>query len=126
MESLRWEVEPLGIKTLLIDLGRHRTKFLSDENVKFVPTKIEDYKAASRDFRAGIAKEDRAQPADPEKSCKIILDLVRNEGIAIGKEIPFRLPLGVDSFDTIKEESEDALKLLEDWGFVIKSTEFEE
>lgn len=77
-------------------------------------------------YRTGLAKEDRAQPGDPEKAVEIILDLVRKEGCAEGRDVPFRLPLGTDSFGTMKEKCEEVLKLLEEWGPVILSTNYEE
>ena len=54
---------------------------------------------------------------------EIILDLVRSEGVAKDKEVPFRLPLGIDVFDDMKAKCEETLSLLEDWRGVIRSTD---
>jgi hypothetical protein len=54
-----------------------------------------------------------------------VLDLVRKEGIAEGKEVPLRMPLGIDVYDDVKAKCEETLKLLEEWKGVIRSTDYE-
>lgn len=125
MEGLGQETAPFGIKTLLIEPGRFRTKLLSSGNMKSVQSAIADYKDSSREKFEALAKEDQAQPGDPKMLAKITLDLVRGEGVAQGKEVPFRLPLGTDCYDDVKQKCQETLKLLEEWGPIIKSTEFE-
>ncbi|KAI0839646.1 NAD(P)-binding protein [Hypoxylon sp. FL0890] len=126
VESLSRETESLGIKTLLIEPGRFRTMLLSPENVQAIPSKIPDYAEASRAHIEGLAKEDRTQPGDPQKAIKIIVDLVRKEGCAEGKEVPFRFPLGTDCYNAIKEKCEKTLSLLKDWNHVINSTDYDD
>ncbi|KAI1102879.1 NAD(P)-binding protein [Jackrogersella minutella] len=123
VESLSRETEVFGIKTLLIEPGRFRTMLLSPGNLGVVPSTIPDYAEASKAHINGLAKEDRTQPGDTRKAVKIIVDLVRKEGCAEGKEVPFRFPLGTDCYNAIKEKCEDTLSLLKDWGHVINSTE---
>lgn len=72
----------------------------------------------------GLAGEDQAQPGDPTKLVEIVLDLVRDEGIAAGRHVPFRLPLGTDCFDDVKEKCAETIKMLEEWQDVIRSTDF--
>lgn len=97
---------------------------LSSGNMKAVQSAIPDYVEASTDFINGLIAEDRTQPGDPQKAVGIILDLVRQEGCAAGRDIPLRFPLGTDCFDTIKQKCEETLKLLEEWKPIIKSTEY--
>jgi hypothetical protein len=66
-----------------------------------------------------------AQDGDPVMLVNIVLDLVRGEGVAEGKDNPFRLPVGKDCHDDIKSKGEETLRLLEVWGPVIKSTDYE-
>ena len=124
VEGFRWETEHLGIKTILIEPGRFRTKLLSSGNLKVVPSKVADYAEASKGFIEQLAQEDQNQPGDAEKAVGVIVDLVRKEGCAESGDIPFRLPLGTDCFETIKEKCEETLKLLEKWERVIKSTDY--
>ncbi|KAK6956848.1 hypothetical protein Daesc_002129 [Daldinia eschscholtzii] len=125
VESLGRETEGFGIRTLLVEPGRFRTLLLSPSNLRVVPSKIPDYAEASKANADGLAKGDRTQPGDTEKAVKIILDLVRKEGCAQGKEVPFRFPLGRDAYETIGEKCKETLHLLEDWHDVITSTDFD-
>lgn len=122
MESLSRETEAFGLKTLLIEPGRFRTKLLSPGNLQVMQSKIPDYAEASREHANGLAKEDQTQPGDTQKAAKIIVDLVRKEGCAAAKDVPFRFPLGPDCFSTIKEKCEETLNLLQEWKDVINST----
>lgn len=126
VEGLRQETAHLGIKTLLIEPGRFRTKLLSSGNMKASESTISEYIEHSKEKIAGLAKEDQAQPGDPKKLVEITLDLVRQEGVAKGKGIPFRLPLGVDVYDDMKAKCEDTLQLLENWKEVIRSTDYDD
>lgn len=98
---------------------------LSPGNLQTVQSKIPDYAEASSAHINGLAKEDRTQPGDTHKAVKIIVDLVRKEGCAEGKTVPFRFPLGADCYNVIKEKCEETLRLLYDWGHVINSTDHE-
>lgn len=125
VESLWRETSPLGIKTLLIEPGRFRTKLLSSGNMKTVSTEIPEYKDFSRTLLKGLAEADQMQPGNPIKLVEMVLDLVRQEGIAEGKEIPFRLPLGSDCYNDVKAKCEETLELLKKWEPMIKSTDYE-
>ncbi|KAI1763343.1 NAD(P)-binding protein [Hypoxylon sp. FL1150] len=125
VESLSRETEIFGLNTLLIEPGRFRTKLLSPGNLQVQQSKIADYAETSQAHVDGLAKEDRTQPGDARKAVKIIVDLVRKEGCAAGKEVPLRFPLGTDCFDTIKEKCEDTLNLLQEWKDIINSTDYD-
>lgn len=126
VEGLSRETAHLGIRTLLIEPGRFRTKLLSSDNMKAVKSAIPDYADFSEAQLNGLAKENRRQPGDPLKLVEIILDLVRREGVANGRDIPFRLPLGVDVYDDIKNKCEETLRMLEEWRDTIRSTDYED
>lgn len=127
VEGLWRETSSLGIKTLLMEPGRFRTPFLSPGgNRKDRYSSIDDYEQISKLVLDGCNEQDLAQPGDPVKFVNIVLDLVRQEGVADGKEVPFRFPVGVDCFDDIKQKCEDTLKTLEEWKDVIRSTDIPE
>lgn len=91
--------------------------------MKAVQSTIQDYAEESKAKLEGLAKEDQAQPGDPVKFVEIVLDLVRQEGVAKTRQIPFRLPLGNDVYDDMKAKCEETLKLLKEWEPVIRSTD---
>ena len=124
VESLRWETAQFGIRTLLVDPGRFRTGFLSSAgNLGVAQPKVEAYKEAYKTFLGYLAAEDGQQPGDVTKGVKVIVDLVRREGAAKDAEAPFRLLLGSDCYDTVKEKCEETLKVLKAWEHVTKSTD---
>jgi hypothetical protein len=85
---------------------------------------IHDYKESSVKFGEGISREDRKQPGDVDKAVSIILDLARGEGVATGREVPFRMPLGSDCYETIQDKCTETLEVMERWRDVITSTDF--
>lgn len=65
------------------------------------------------------------QPGDPRKAVERIIDVVKGEGMAKGKEFPLRLPLGQDALSLIREKCQGTLKICDEWEDMIKSTNFD-
>ncbi|KAI7339883.1 hypothetical protein KC315_g1013 [Hortaea werneckii] len=63
------------------------------------------------------------QPGDTAKAARLVIDLVKGEGVGEGRELPLALPIGNDAFVKIKEQTEATLKMLEEWEDVIRSTD---
>jgi hypothetical protein len=98
---------------------------LSNNNRKTKLSEISEYAPLSSGKSSGLDAEDRKQPGDPVKLAEIVLDLVRKEGVAEGKDVPFRMPLGIDCYDDVKAKCEETLRLLENWKDVIRSTDMD-
>ena len=64
------------------------------------------------------------QLGNPEKGVQVMLDVVRGEGVAQGKEFPKSLLMGSDTFAVVQETIQGYLKLQENWESVSKSTDF--
>ncbi|KAJ4313212.1 hypothetical protein N0V84_009538 [Fusarium piperis] len=124
-ESLWRETTHFGIRTLIVEPGQFRTELLTSRNLKNEPSKIADYAQRSKDFNEYLANRSGHQAGDPEKGVAIVLDLVRGEGVAEGKEMPLRIALGVDGYEVVKEKCDNTLKDLEEWKHVSCSTNFE-
>jgi hypothetical protein len=62
------------------------------------------------------------QPGDPQKGVEVMIDVIRSEGVAQGRTFPSNLALGSDCYAVIKSQTEAALKGLEEWQDVTKST----
>jgi len=71
-----------------------------------------------------ISAYNNKQPGDPRKLVEVMLDIVRGEGVAEGKEIPLSLPLGSDALATVKETLQRTENILNEWESVIRSTDF--
>ncbi|KAL7931888.1 hypothetical protein V8C35DRAFT_329264 [Trichoderma chlorosporum] len=125
VESLNKEVRPLGLRTLLIEPGFFRTDLLSEANLKTVESSISGYNEASKIFNKLLSDKNHAQSDDPKKGVAVVVDLVRQEGVAKDKTIPVRMPLGPDAYDLIKNKCSKTIQLLEEWKDVIYSTDLE-
>jgi hypothetical protein len=64
-------------------------------------------------------------PGDVSKGAEIIVDVLTGTGVAEGKVMPLRLPLGTDAYAIIKEKCESSIALLEEWKEVMCSTDYE-
>lgn len=125
VESLQQETSHLGIRSLLIEPGRFRTNLLSAGNMMASSSSIPDYAEFSKTLIKAFGEADQKQPGDLGKLVDVVVDLVRGEGVAEGKELPLRLPLGSDCYGLVKGTCEEMLGVLEQWEGVIRSTNFE-
>ncbi|KAL2207843.1 NAD(P)-binding protein [Sarocladium strictum] len=123
VESLWRETQPFGIQTLLIQPGRFRTLLLSDTNRRDNSSQIPDYAEAVEKHYANLDAESQNQPGEVEKGVSIMVDLVRKEGVAEGREVPFRFPLGTDCYEESKNKLDEMVKVAEEWKHIIISTD---
>lgn len=94
-EALRDEVAPLGIIAGVVEPGYFRTDFL-DSSSLHVTASIEDYAAGPAGATRGRASGlNHAQPGDPVKGARAIVDAVDNG------EFPVRLFLGSDTIAAV-------------------------
>ena len=63
------------------------------------------------------------EPGDTRKGAEVILDLVRADGVAKGKEVPKSLVLGSDCFNAVGGICKAELQALTEWKEVIISTD---
>lgn len=64
------------------------------------------------------------QPGNPLKGVKVIVDVVRAEGQAAGKEFPRQVVLGTDCYNEAKGQTDKIVARLEEWKGVSFSTDF--
>lgn len=88
VESLQQEVAPFNIKTLLVEPGYFRTEFLNQNNAKYTSTSFEDYKPLCEAVFSSSRATEGKQTGDPVKGVNRIIDIVKGEGFAAGKEFP--------------------------------------
>lgn len=77
------------------------------------------------DMRAASAKRFASVPGsekgDPVKAMEVVVDVVRNEGVAKGKPWPGLLVLGEDSERDIRSKCQATLQTLDNWGDVARN-----
>lgn len=95
-EALAGEVEPLGIRVLIVEPGAFRTGFAAPAALQTVDARIADYDETSGATRDGLPTSHGAQEGDPAKAAAAVLDVLG------WKEPPLRLALGNDAVDAIR------------------------
>ena len=125
VECLQQETAPFGIQSVVFEPGYYQTKIMSPTNVKKAPLRITGYEDIDKAISGFVAATNGNQPGDPRKLVERIIDVVKSEGMAAGKPIPQRLPMGRDSMAVIKKKCEATLKLCEEWETLITSTDIE-
>lgn len=86
-EALAQEVEPLGIKVLIVEPGPFRTNF-AGSGLGEAKKVIDDYSDTAGAFRTKLKGVDGKQEGHPVKASKAIIDAVYSENTTL------RLPLG--------------------------------
>lgn len=124
VESLAKELAEIapGIKVLIVEPGYFRTKVFTKATA--VRPRIPEFaplNAATKALGASIPGTERG---DPEKAAARMVELVRGEGVAAGREVPLRVPLGSDALEVIRNKCEEMLAICQDWEAVSKSTDW--
>ncbi|KAK3114707.1 hypothetical protein LTR53_006718 [Teratosphaeriaceae sp. CCFEE 6253] len=120
------ETAALGyIKTLTIHPGHFRSEVAAEaKHAAFLAKPSEHYQGLT-DFMTGFRGQLHGhQPGDVVKAVELTLDLVKGEGVAAGgRKVPERIWMGKDAYETVKEQAEETLRVLEEWKEEIQSTD---
>jgi NAD(P)-dependent dehydrogenase (short-subunit alcohol dehydrogenase family) len=100
MESLALEVEPFGIKTMLVEPGFFRTELLTEESTNYPLPVIDDYAEKTKETVTAWKGMSGQQGGDPVKLAKALIKL-------IGDAPPFRWPAGADAVETFEKKSRE-------------------
>ena len=92
------ELAPLGIQVTAIEPGAFRTNFLDGSSLLTAEARIEDYTATAGAARQWAEQTSYAQPGDPVKAAKVIVDLAGRESL------PERIQLGEDCFTAVADK----------------------
>ena len=116
-ESLAAEVEPLGIRVLIVEPGSFRTEFGAGRMHRSKAI-IDDYGSTVGPTRAAVDAMDGSQPGDPTRAAAAIIE------IAGAAQAPLRLALGDDAVDNIQAKHRRLAADLKGWEALSRSTAF--
>ncbi|WP_432845644.1 oxidoreductase [Amycolatopsis sp. CA-161197] len=117
-ESLRQEVEPLGLRVMVVEPGAFRTKTGSVGYSHSATPIREDYEGTVGVLRDALVKMNGTQPGDPERAARAVVDAV-----ASGRP-PHRLVLGGLGFEQVTAKLEAMLAETRAWEDVARGADF--
>ena len=103
MESLRFEVEPFGIHTTIVEPGFFRTDLLTKESTAYADLSIEDYAERTAQTRPAWEAMSGKQTNDPAKLAKALLTVIDEE------QPPLRWVAGADAVATVEQKANELL-----------------
>jgi len=103
MESLRFEVEPFGIHTTIVEPGFFRTDLLTKESTAYADLSIDDYAERTAETRPAWEAMNGKQTNDPAKLAKALVTIAGVE------PPPLRFVAGADAVDTVEQKAKDLL-----------------
>ena len=103
IESLSPEVEPFGIRTMLVEPGFFRTELLTPESTTYAEPSIADYADRTEQTVAAWNGMNGQQAGDPAKLAAALLTVTQQENP------PRRWVAGADAVATVEQKAKDLL-----------------
>jgi NAD(P)-dependent dehydrogenase (short-subunit alcohol dehydrogenase family) len=116
-EALGQEVEPLGIKVMLVEPSGFRTDW-AGRSANESKQQIEDYSATAGDWRNEIRAVSGKQPGDPVRAAKAIVTAVEST------HPPRHLLLGNDAYEGAMAKLDELREEFVIWEKVSRSADF--
>jgi len=124
-ETLSVELASFNIRALAVESGAFHTEGIFAQPF-FLKNQLLDYDEPRASAQAFYDPINGTQKGDPVKEMEEVVDVVRGEGRASGKEWPLHLPLGVAAENTIRDKCQRMLGMLDEWKDVIRNANFDQ
>jgi len=118
-DSLKAEVEPLGIHVTCVEPGPFRTDW-AGRSLQQTPSQLDDYAETAKARMAGTSGNSGKQPGDPVRAAQAMMDLVAHP------QPPRHLVLGAWGVDKVIEDLEETLAEVREWRAVGEATDYPE
>jgi NAD(P)-dependent dehydrogenase (short-subunit alcohol dehydrogenase family) len=103
MESLRFEVEPFGIRTTVVEPGFFRTDLLTKESTTYADLSIDDYAERTAQTRPAWEAMSGKQTNDPGKFASALVTVIDQE------QPPLRWVAGADAVAAVEQKANELL-----------------
>jgi NAD(P)-dependent dehydrogenase (short-subunit alcohol dehydrogenase family) len=107
MESLRFEIEPFGIHTTIVEPGFFRTALLTKESTVYADLSIDDYAERTAETRPAWEAMNGKQTNDPAKLANALVTIANVE------PPPLRFVAGADAIATVEQKAKELLDEVE-------------
>jgi len=119
MESLRFEVEPLGLHTTIVEPGFFRTDLLTNESTSYAETSIDDYAERTAQTRPAWEAMSGKQGGDPAKLARALVTVIDQE------QPPLRWVAGADAVETVEQKANELLAQVDAYRGLSSSLAFD-
>jgi NAD(P)-dependent dehydrogenase (short-subunit alcohol dehydrogenase family) len=119
MESLRFELEPFGIHTTIVEPGFFRTDLLTKESTAYADLSIDDYADRTSQTRPAWEAMSGKQSGDPAKLAKALVTLLNEE------QPPLRWVAGADAVETVETKAKNLLAQVDAYRELSSSLAFD-
>jgi NAD(P)-dependent dehydrogenase (short-subunit alcohol dehydrogenase family) len=119
MESLRFEVEPFGIHTTIVEPGFFRTDLLTKESTAYADLSIDHYADRTSQTRPAWEAMSGKQSGDPAKLAKALVTVLDEE------QPPLRWVAGADAVETVETKAKDLLAQVDAYRELSSSLAFD-
>ena len=120
MESLRFEVEPFGIHTTIVEPGFFRTDLLAKESTAYADLSIDDYAERTAQTRPAWEAMNGKQTNDPAKLARALLTVVDQQ------QSPLRWVAGADAVAAVEQKAHELLAQVDAYRDLSASLAFDE
>jgi NAD(P)-dependent dehydrogenase (short-subunit alcohol dehydrogenase family) len=119
MESLRFEVEPFGIRTTIVEPGFFRTDLLTKESTDYAELSIDDYAERTAQTQPAWEAMSGKQTNDPAKLARGLVTVVDQE------EPPLRWVAGADAVAAVEQKANELLAQVDAYRDLSSSLAFD-
>ena len=116
-EALWQEVEPLGIRVMLVETSGFRTDW-AGRSATESKAQIADYAPTAGKWRSEVRASSGKQPGDPVRAVKALVEAV------LSSKPPHHLLLGNDAYDGAMEKLHVLLEEFKTWESVSRGADF--
>jgi NAD(P)-dependent dehydrogenase (short-subunit alcohol dehydrogenase family) len=120
MESIRFEIEPFGIRTMIVEPGFFRTDLLEPASTAWAELSIDDYAERTAQTKPAWQSMSGRQSNDPAKLARALVSLVDSG------QPPLRWVAGADALPTVEKKARELLAQVEAHRELSASLAFEE
>jgi NAD(P)-dependent dehydrogenase (short-subunit alcohol dehydrogenase family) len=120
MESLRFEVEPFGIHTTIVEPGFFRTQLLTSKSTTYADFSIDDYAERTAQTRPAWEAMSGKQTNDPGKLARALVTVLDQE------QPPLRWVAGADAVATVEQKANELLAQVDAYRDLSSSLAVEE
>jgi NAD(P)-dependent dehydrogenase (short-subunit alcohol dehydrogenase family) len=107
MESLTPELEPFGVRTMIVEPGYFRTELLQPESTTFAELSIDDYAQRTAQIIPAWQAMNGQQPGDPAKLARALIQLADSDNP------PARWVAGADAVLAAQQKAQTLLSQIE-------------